>query len=83
MLYLILPYFDFTKFKPRLLAFPKPKFSPARIHLTLLYLFSKLQNMGKIKEIYLEIQEKYGEDVEVTEEFFEKFLQEKKESETN
>jgi hypothetical protein len=39
--------------------------------------------MGKIKQIYLEIQEKYGEDVEVTEEFFEKFLQEKKESETN
>ena len=34
-------YFDFTKFKPMLLAFPKPKFSPARIHLTLLYFFSK------------------------------------------
>jgi hypothetical protein len=33
--------------------------------------------MGKIKEIYIEIQEKLGEDVEVTEEVFTQHLIEK------
>jgi hypothetical protein len=33
--------------------------------------------MARIKEIYMEILEKYGEDVEVTEELFGKYLDEK------
>ncbi len=33
--------------------------------------------MGRVKEIYLEIQEKLGEDIEVTEEVFTKHLIEK------
>jgi hypothetical protein len=33
--------------------------------------------MGRIKEIYLEIQEKLGEDVEVTQEVFTQHLIEK------
>jgi hypothetical protein len=33
--------------------------------------------MGRVKEIYLEIQEKLGEDVEVTEEVFAQHLIEK------
>lgn len=33
--------------------------------------------MARIKEIYLEIQEKFGEDVEVTEEVFTQHLIEK------
>ena len=33
--------------------------------------------MGRIKEIYLEIQEKLGEDVEVTQEIFTQHLIEK------
>jgi hypothetical protein len=33
--------------------------------------------MGKVKEIYLEIQEKLGEDIEVTEEVFNQHLIEK------
>jgi hypothetical protein len=33
--------------------------------------------MGRIKEIYLEIQEKLGEDIEVTEEVFTQHLIEK------
>jgi hypothetical protein len=37
--------------------------------------------MGKVKQIYMEIQEKYGEDVEVTEELFGKYLDEKQKEE--
>jgi len=37
--------------------------------------------MARIKEIYMEILEKYGEDVEVTEELFEKYLKEKEKEE--
>jgi hypothetical protein len=33
--------------------------------------------MGRVKEIYLEIQEKLGEDIEVTEEVFTQHLIEK------
>lgn len=33
--------------------------------------------MGKVKQIYMEIQEKYGEDVEVTPELLVQFLDEK------
>jgi len=33
--------------------------------------------MARIKEIYMEILEKYGEDVEVTEELFGKYLEER------
>lgn len=33
--------------------------------------------MAKIKEIYMEIQEKYGEEIEITEEFFTSYLKEK------
>lgn len=33
--------------------------------------------MAKIKEIYMELQEKYGEEVEITEEFFTSYLKEK------
>lgn len=33
--------------------------------------------MGRIKEIYIEIQEKFGEDVEVTSEMFTEHLIEK------
>ena len=33
--------------------------------------------MGKVKEIYLEIQEKLGEDIEVTQEVFTQHLIEK------
>ena len=32
--------------------------------------------MGRIKEVYMEIQNKYGEDVIVTEELLEDFLKE-------
>jgi hypothetical protein len=37
--------------------------------------------MARIKEIYMEILEKYGEDVEVTEELFIKYLDEKQKEE--
>ena len=37
--------------------------------------------MGKVKQIYMEIQEKYGEDVEVTEELLEQYLEEKNKEE--
>ena len=33
--------------------------------------------MAKIKEIYMEIQEKYGEEVEITKEVFTSYLKEK------
>lgn len=33
--------------------------------------------MGKIKQIYMEIQEKLGEDIEVTKEIFTQYLIEK------
>lgn len=33
--------------------------------------------MGKVKEIFIEIQEKLGEDVEVTNEIFNQYLVEK------
>jgi len=33
--------------------------------------------MGKIKEVYMEIQNKFGEDVEVTEQMLEDFLKER------
>ena len=33
--------------------------------------------MGRIKEVYMEIQNKFGEDVEVTEQMFEDFLKER------
>ncbi len=33
--------------------------------------------MAKIKEIYMEIQERYGEEVEITEEVFNSYLKEK------
>jgi hypothetical protein len=45
-----------------------------------IFLIFVLQNkitMGRVKEIYLEIQEKLGEDVEVTEEVFTQHLIEK------
>jgi hypothetical protein len=35
--------------------------------------------MGRFKEIYMEIQNKYGEDVIVTEELLEDFLKEREE----
>jgi hypothetical protein len=37
--------------------------------------------MARIKEIYMEILEKYGEDDEVTEELFGKYLDEKQKEE--
>lgn len=37
--------------------------------------------MGKVKQIYMEIQEKYGEDVIVTEELLEQYLEEKNKEE--
>lgn len=37
--------------------------------------------MGKVKQIYMEIQEKYGEDVEVTEELLGQYLEEKQKEE--
>lgn len=33
--------------------------------------------MGRIKEVYMEIQEKFGEDVIVTEQMLEDFLKER------
>jgi hypothetical protein len=33
--------------------------------------------MGRIKEVYMEIQNKFGEDVEVTEQMLEDFLKER------
>jgi hypothetical protein len=38
--------------------------------------------MGRIKEVYMEIQEKFGEDVEVTEQMLEDYFKEKEEDKT-
>jgi len=38
--------------------------------------------MGRIKEVYMEIQEKFGEDVEVTEQMLEDYFKSKEENKT-